>query len=139
MTHRLDVQGDIEWQKVGEGIHRHTVRHQRRPLRLHQEELRGGRLGEESGQRTERGRLVTPTAVMIQTRTGELAGAEQGAKRAGMIAFGLEWATAVRTGEAPVEKCLHLVLQEALLDGVEELFGLAECQAQMLDALGILP
>jgi hypothetical protein len=31
-----------------------------------------------------------------------------------------------------------LVLQQALLDSIQELFGLPECQAQMLDALGVL-
>lgn len=31
------------------------------------------------------------------------------------------------------------MLQEALLDGGAELFGLPECEAQMRDALGVLP
>jgi len=52
-----------------------------------------------------------------------------------MIAFDLEGGAAVRAGRGPVEKCLHLVLQEAFLDRVEELFGLPECQAQILDVL----
>ena len=30
------------------------------------------------------------------------------------------------------------MLQQALLESVQELFGLPECQAQMLDALGVL-
>jgi hypothetical protein len=30
------------------------------------------------------------------------------------------------------------VVQQAFLDDIEELFGLLECQAQMLDALGVL-
>jgi len=55
-----------------------------------------------------------------------------------MIAFGFEGGAAVRAGRGPVEKRIHLVLQQAFLDGVEELFGLPECQAQMLDALGVL-
>ena len=55
-----------------------------------------------------------------------------------MIAFGFEGSAAVRAGRAPVEKRLNLVLQQAFLDRVEELFGLLECQAQMLDALGVL-
>jgi hypothetical protein len=55
-----------------------------------------------------------------------------------MIAFGFEGGAAVRTGRAPVEKCLHLVLQEAFLERVEELFGLPEDQTQMLDTLSIL-
>src|SRR5207249_7874139 len=45
---------------------------------------------------------------------------------------------AVRAGRAPVEKRLHLVLQQAFLDRVEELFGFPERQAQVLDALGVL-
>jgi len=55
-----------------------------------------------------------------------------------MRAFGLEGGAAVRAGRGPVEKRLNLVLQQAFLKRVEELFGLPECQAQMLDALGVL-
>jgi hypothetical protein len=55
-----------------------------------------------------------------------------------MIAFGFEGSAAVRAGRAPVEKRLHLVLQETFLDRGEELFGLPECQAQMLNALSVL-
>src|SRR3989442_15588805 len=55
-----------------------------------------------------------------------------------MIAFGLEGSAAVWTGRARVEKSVNLLLQHASLDGVQELFGLPECQAQMLDALGVL-
>jgi hypothetical protein len=55
-----------------------------------------------------------------------------------MIAFGFEGSAAVRAGRAPIEKRLHLVVQQAFLDRGEELFGLPECQAQMLDALRVL-
>jgi hypothetical protein len=55
-----------------------------------------------------------------------------------MIAFGFEGSATVRAGRAPVEKRLHLVLQETFMDRGEELFGLPECQAQMLDALRVL-
>ena len=72
---------------------------------------------------------------MEETRAGELESAKQGAERPGLIAFGFQGGTAVRAGRAPVEKCFHLVVQQALLDRGEELFGLLERQAQMLDAL----
>ena len=55
-----------------------------------------------------------------------------------MIAFGFEGGTAVRAGRARVEKRLHLVLQHALLDSVEELLGFLERQAEMLNACGVL-
>jgi hypothetical protein len=55
-----------------------------------------------------------------------------------MRAFGFEGGATVRTGRAPVEKCLHLVVQQAFLDRGEELFDLLERQAQMLNALGVL-
>jgi hypothetical protein len=55
-----------------------------------------------------------------------------------MIAFGFERGAAVRAGRAPVEKRLNLVLQQAFLERGEELFGLRERQAQMLNALGVL-
>src|SRR2546427_3111383 len=55
-----------------------------------------------------------------------------------MIAFGFQGGPAVRAGRAPVEKHSNLVLQQAFLNRVEELFGLLECQAQMLAALSVL-
>jgi hypothetical protein len=55
-----------------------------------------------------------------------------------MMAFGVEGSAAVWAGCACVEKRLHLAVQQVLLESVQELFGLAECQAQMLDALGVL-
>ena len=55
-----------------------------------------------------------------------------------MIAFGFEGSAAVRAGRAPVEKRVNLVEQETFLDRGEELFGLLEGQAQVLDALGVL-
>jgi hypothetical protein len=55
-----------------------------------------------------------------------------------MIAFGFEGSAAVRADRAPVEKRRNLMLQQAFLDRGEELFGLPECQAQVLDTLGVL-
>src|SRR5262249_3333508 len=136
MPHRLDVECDIERQEVGERLNGQTIGHQRGPLRLHEEQLRGRRLCEESGQRSERGCLAAPAAE--ESWTGKLEGAKQGPERATMIAFGLEGGTAVRAGRAPVEKRIHLVVQQAFLDRGEELFSLLERQPQMLDALGVL-
>jgi hypothetical protein len=50
--------------------------------------------------------------------------------------FGFAGSAAVRAGRVPVEKRLNLMLQQAFLDRGEELFGLPECQAQVLDTLG---
>ena len=75
---------------------------------------------------------------MEESWTGELKGAKQGTERSGLRAFGFEGGATVRAGRAAVEKCLHLVLQQAFLDRGEELFGLRERQAQMLNALGVL-
>jgi hypothetical protein len=55
-----------------------------------------------------------------------------------MIAFGFEGSAAVRAGRAPVEKRLNLMVQQAFLDRGEELVGFPECQAQVLDTLGVL-
>src|SRR5215510_5342745 len=55
-----------------------------------EEQLGGGRLLEESGQWSERGRLATRAAAVEQSRTGELEGSKQGTERSGMIAFGFE-------------------------------------------------
>lgn len=49
----LDVEGHLEGQEVGEGLDRQAIRHQRDPLRLHQEQRGGDGLGEERGQRAE--------------------------------------------------------------------------------------
>jgi hypothetical protein len=87
---------------------------------------------------SERGLLATSTAAVEESWTGELKGAKQGPERPDMRAFGFEGGAAVRAGRAPVEKRIHLVVQQAFLNRVEELFGLLECQAQMLDALSIL-
>ncbi len=56
-----------------------------------------------------------------------------------MRPFDFEGGTAVRAGRGRLEKRLNLVLQQALLESVQELCGLPECQAQMLDALSVLP
>src|SRR5262249_45472310 len=126
MPHRLDVECDLERQEVSERLNGQTIGHQRGPLRLHEEQLRGRRLREESGQRSERGCLAAPAAAVEESWTGQLKGAKQGTERPGMIAFGLEGGATVRAGRAPVEKCLHLVVEQAFLGRGEELFGLLE-------------
>lgn len=95
MAHRLDVQGDSEWQKVGERLDGQPIRDEGGPLRLHEEQLGGGRLREESSQGAKRGRLVALAAAVEERRAGELEGPEQRAEQAGLIAFDLEWGTAV--------------------------------------------
>src|SRR5262249_27140688 len=53
ITHSFDVQGEIKWQKVLEGIEAHTVGDQRGPLGFHREEFRGNGLREQGRQRSE--------------------------------------------------------------------------------------
>jgi hypothetical protein len=55
-----------------------------------------------------------------------------------MEAFDLQRGAAVLARGARLEKRVNLVLQQAFLESVQELFGLPEGQAQMLDALGVL-
>ncbi len=54
-----------------------------------------------------------------------------------MKVFGFEGGTAVRAGCARVEKRINLLLQQAFLDGVQELFGLPKCQTQVLATLEV--
>src|SRR5439155_3416640 len=75
---------------------------------------------------------------MTKTGTGQFEGAKQGAERAGMRAFGFEESAAVRAGCARIQKRLNLVLEQVILESVQDLLGLSEGQAQMLDALGVL-
>src|SRR5262245_61069963 len=110
MPHRLDVEGDVQWQEVGEGINGQPIRDERGPLRLHEEQLRGGWLREQSGQRSKGRRLATPTVAVEQTRAGQLESTKQGTEWSGMLAFRFEGRIAVRAGCAPVEKRVHSVL-----------------------------
>ena len=87
------------------------------------------------GQRAKRGRLATPAAAMEEPRAGQFAGAKQGAERAALVAFDLEGRAAVWQVEHASRNASTWSLQQAFLDGVEELFGLLERQAQMLDTL----
>ena len=51
VAHSFDVQAEIKWQEILEGIQAHTIGHQRGPLGFHIEELRGHRLGQQRRQR----------------------------------------------------------------------------------------
>jgi hypothetical protein len=75
---------------------------------------------------------------MAEPWAGELEGAKQGAEWAALVGFHLAWRAAVWTGRAGSEKRVDLSLQQAVLDGFEELFGFLESQAQMFDALAVL-
>src|SRR5215467_770695 len=72
---------------------------------------------------------------MLQPRTVELKRTKQGAKRAARAGFQVQRRPAVRAIRARVEKGINLLLEEVLLEGAEELFGLREGQPEMLDAL----
>src|SRR5205807_738759 len=128
----------LQRQEVSQGIHGQAIRDERGPLRLHEQQLGGDRRREQRRERPERRGLAPLTRAKEETWTGQFEGAKQGAERAGMRAFGFERGAAVRAGCTRLEKRLNLVLQQALLESVQELFGLPECQAQMLDALGVL-
>src|SRR6267142_196796 len=77
-----------------------------------------------------------PGAVAIlQPRTIDLKGAEQGAKRAAAAGLELEGCAAVRARRMRVEKGVNLLLEEVSLEGAEKLFALGQGQPEMLDAL----
>src|SRR6266403_1762783 len=75
---------------------------------------------------------------MLEPRTGERKGAEQGAKRAAAVGLELERRAAVRARCMRVEKGGDLLLEEVALEGAQELFGLGQTQPEMLDALVVL-
>src|SRR5262249_24275977 len=75
---------------------------------------------------------------ILQPRTIDLKGAEQGAKRAAAAGLELEGCAAVRTRRMCVEKGVNLLLEEVSLEGAEKLFGLGQGQPEMLDALMVL-
>src|SRR5712691_4674318 len=75
---------------------------------------------------------------MLQPRTVELKRAKQGAKRAASAGFRGQRRPAVRAIRARVEKGVDLLLEEVLLQGAEEVFGLRQSQPEMLDALMVL-
>src|SRR5215510_7739456 len=75
---------------------------------------------------------------MLQPRTVERKRAKQGAKRALRAGFQVQRRPAVRAIRARVEKGVDLLLEEVLLQGTEEVFGLRERQPEMLDALMVL-
>src|SRR5215471_16925435 len=72
---------------------------------------------------------------MLQPRTVERKRAKQGAKRAPRVGFQVQRRPAVRAIRARVEKGGDLLLEEVLLQGTEEVFGLCQGQPEMLDAL----
>ena len=75
---------------------------------------------------------------MLEPRTGERQGAEQGAKRAPAVGLELARRAAVRARCMRVEKGGDLLLEEVALEGAQELFGLGQTQPEMLDALVVL-
>ena len=75
---------------------------------------------------------------MFKPRTVALKRAKQGAKRSAAMALDLERRPAVWTSCMRVEKGIDLLLEEVLLQGAEEVFGLRQGQPEMLDALMVL-
>ena len=80
-----------------------------------------------------------PLAVtMLEPRTLERKDAEQGAKRSAAVGLELERRAAIQARRMRVKKGADLLLEEALLEGTEEVFGLSQSQPEMLDALVVL-
>src|SRR5262249_17508830 len=75
---------------------------------------------------------------MLEPRTVERKGAEQGAKRAAAVGLELERRATVRARRMGVEKGADLLLEEVALEGAQEVFGLGQAQPEMLDALVVL-
>src|SRR5215467_9274587 len=75
---------------------------------------------------------------MLEPRTGERQGAEQGAKRAAAVGLELERRATVRARCMRVEKGGDLLWEEVALEGAQELFGLGQTHPEMLDALVVL-
>src|SRR4030095_16820528 len=75
---------------------------------------------------------------MLEARTINLQGAEQGAQRAAAVGLERERRPAVRARRARVEKGVNLLLEEVALEGAEQVFGLGQGQSEMFDALVVL-
>ena len=79
-----------------------------------------------------------PCAVaMLQPRAVQGERAKQSTKRSACVGFQVQRRPAVRAIRARVEKGVDL-LEEVLLQGAEEVFGLRQGQPEMLDALMVL-
>jgi hypothetical protein len=63
---------------------------------------------------------------MLQPRTRERKGAKQGAKRAAAVGLEIERRPTVRARRLRAEKGGDLLLEEVLLEGAEQLFGLGQ-------------
>ena len=72
---------------------------------------------------------------MFKPRAIELKGPKQRAERATAVSLHTQRRAAIRTRRMHVEKGVDLLLEEVLLEGAEELFGLGQGQPEMLDAL----
>ena len=75
---------------------------------------------------------------MLKPRPVARKRAKQGAKRSAAMGLDLERRPTVWTGRMRVEKGGDLLLEEVLLQGAEEVFGLRQGQPEMLDALMVL-
>jgi hypothetical protein len=120
IAHCFDVQTQSKRQKVLERIEAQSVRDQGGPLGFHIQQFWGHRLGKQSRQWPKR-RGLTPLAVtMLEPRTGELTGAEQGAKRAAAMSLELERCATVQACRMGVEKGADLLLEEVALEGAQD-------------------
>jgi hypothetical protein len=85
----------------------------------------------------ERGGLMSAAGAVKETRTPEFERAIQRAERPGILTLDFEPRSAALTVRLRGQKRFSLLLGQVLLDSFEELLGLRECQAQMLDPFGI--
>src|SRR4030095_10029817 len=75
---------------------------------------------------------------MLEPRTRNLQGTEQGAQRAAAVGLERERRPAVRARRARVGKGVNLLLEEGAVEGAEQVCGLGQGQSEMCDALVVL-
>ena len=77
-------------------------------------------------------------AAVLKPRTLSLAGVKQSAKHSAAVGLELERGTAVLARQGRIEQGVDVLLEEASLEGIEQLFGLGQGQPERLDALMVL-
>ena len=135
VLHRRRVQRRIHREKVLQRLRRQAIGDQRGPLRLHEEQLGGDRVGQQGVQRPEGGGLAPLAATMIEAWTGEGHGAKQGAEGARVVPFDPERLATVVTLGMGRDKGRRLLFHQLLLERLEDGLRFGQREAQMLDPL----
>ena len=118
---RGGVERRVHREKVLQRLRRQAIGDQRGPLRLHEEQLGGDRVGQQGVQRPEGGGLAPLAATMIEARTGEGHGAKQGAEGARVVPFDPERLATVVTLGMGRDKGRRLLFHQVLLERREDL------------------